>query len=76
MMAGTVIGEVAMYLDVPRSASVIADTNGVISCLPANALERMERDEPMLAAALHRLLAHYLASRLAGTLRTIEALGS
>lgn len=76
MMAGTVIGEVGLYLEVPRSASVVADTDCALSRLSSEALQRLERDDPELAAALHRLLARHLASRLAGTLRTIEALGS
>jgi hypothetical protein len=37
-------------------------------------LDAMERRDPALAAALHRLLARLLASRLADTQRTVRAL--
>jgi sulfate permease, SulP family len=76
MMPGTVVGEVAMYLDTPRSASVVAETDSVVSRLSGDALDRMQHDDPDLASALHQLLARQLASRLASTLRTIESLGN
>jgi SulP family sulfate permease len=75
MLAGTLVGEVGFALGRPRSATVVADTDTVVSSLTTDALERLERDDPELAAALHRLLARALAGRLATTLSTLEELG-
>lgn len=74
MLPGTVIGEVAAYLGVPRSADVIAEDDVVVARLPASTWERLEREDPELAAALHRWLATQLATRLTATLRTLQAL--
>jgi SulP family sulfate permease len=74
MASGTVVGEVAMYLGGPRTASVVADGVSRIHRLSPEALARMEREEPELAAALHRMFARLLAQRLSDALRSMEAL--
>ncbi len=76
MHAGTVLGEVALYLDAPRAAVAVADTACSLARLTPAALATLERDDPAVAVALHRLLATNLAARLSSTLATIEALGS
>ena len=75
MLPGAVVGEIGFYLDEPRTARVVAETDCVVSRLPADALARMEHEDPDVAAALHRLLVSLVAGRLSSTLRTIEALG-
>lgn len=72
--AGTVIGEIGLELGVPRAADVVADSEVVLLRLPADALARLEVDDPPLASAVHRALARLLARRLVTSLRTIEAL--
>lgn len=76
MPAGSIVGEVGFYLDRPRSARVVAETEVEISRLGAAALPRIEHEDPQLALAVHRLLARHLAARLADTLSTIRAIGS
>ena len=71
---GVVVGEVAMYSGVPRTADVVAETASVVLRLGADALERMEASEPALAAQVHRWLATTVAGRLDASLKAFDAL--
>ncbi|MBM3952243.1 MAG: cyclic nucleotide-binding domain-containing protein [Rhodospirillales bacterium] len=72
--AGTVVGEVAFYLDVPRSASVVADLPTAGYRLTRANLERLRVERPDLAAMFHEFIAHRLAARVAETARLIDTL--
>jgi len=72
--AGVVVGEIAMYTGVPRTADVVAETPSVVLRLSRASIERMETAEPELAAQLHRWLATTLSERLSDTLRAFDAL--
>ena len=72
--SNVVVGEIAMYLGVPRTADVVAETPCVVLRLSRESIEKMEAKEPELAAALHRWLATTLAERLNDTLRAFDAL--
>lgn len=74
MGAGTVVGEVAMYLQTARTASVTSDCASVVYRLSLGSIERMQQEDPRLVAAVHRCFAGLLALRLASTLRTVDAL--
>lgn len=67
MTMGTMIGEIGMYLDQPRSASAVADHVTQAYILTAEKLRAMEADDPQLANALHYAIVALLAERLAGT---------
>jgi SulP family sulfate permease len=71
---GVVVGEVALYSGVPRTADVVAETPCVVLRLSRASIEQMEATEPELAAALHRWLARTLAERLSDTLRAFDAI--
>ena len=71
---GVVVGEIALYAGVPRTADVVADVPSVVLRIDAEAIERLEAGEPELAAALHRWLATTLAERLTDTMRTFDVL--
>jgi len=72
--AGVVVGEVALYTGVPRTADVVAETRSVVLRLSKASIEQIEAEEPELAAALHRWLAGILSERLRDTLREFDAL--
>ncbi|HSL12476.1 MAG TPA: SulP family inorganic anion transporter [Actinomycetota bacterium] len=72
--AGTVVGEIAMYLGTPRTATVTADGPCRLRRLSRDALERMERDDPELATSLHRAFVRLMAERLSETIATLETL--
>lgn len=67
MGPGTVVGEMALYLDTPRSATVCTDQPSVLYRLKAGALQTMEQANPELAANFHRFIVRMLASRLIHT---------
>jgi sulfate permease, SulP family len=71
---GVVVGEMAMYTGVPRSADVVAETPSVVLRLSRGSIERVEAADPALAAALHRWLATTLSERLGESLRAFDAL--
>ena len=61
---GVMVGEVALYTGLPRTADVIAEVPSVVLELSRDSIERLEAEEPETAAALHRWLATTLAVRL------------
>jgi SulP family sulfate permease len=71
---GVVVGEVAMYSGVPRTADVVAETACVVQRLGSGGFERIEIDEPELAARVHRWLAGTLSDRLVDTVRAFDAM--
>ena len=71
---GVVVGEVAMYSGAPRTADVVAETDGVVLRLPAAALETIEASDPALAADVHRWLATTLSERLDSMNKALDAL--
>ena len=71
---GVVVGEVALYTGVPRTADVVTETPAVVLRLSADAIARIEANRPELAARLHHWLAWTLADRLGDTLRTFDSM--
>jgi len=71
---GVVVGEMAMYTGVPRSADVVAEVPSVVLRLSRESIVRVEAADPALAAALHRWLATTLSERLGESLRAFDAL--
>ena len=74
MRGGTTVGEIGMYLGDTRTASVIADRPSIVHRLSKDAVKKMEKNDPEVAAFLHQWIATLLAERLADNNRTIEAL--
>jgi sulfate permease, SulP family len=71
---GIVVGEIALYTGVARTADVVAEAPSVVLRIGRDSIERLEAEEPELAAALHRWLATTLAERLTDTLGAVDAL--
>jgi len=71
---GVVVGEVAMYSGVPRTADVLAEGPCVVLRCSTEQVARIETDDPAAAAELHRWLAGTLADRLRDTMRTFDEL--
>ncbi len=74
MGEGTIVGEIAFYLDQCRSASVVADTDAVVWRLSRDALARMKADDPDIASAFHEHLVRLLATRVTQTTNLIRSL--
>jgi SulP family sulfate permease len=63
-LPGALVGEVGLYADIPRTASVVAEKPSAFLRLDAADLERMAVDDPKLLADLNRMIAATLAHRL------------
>jgi SulP family sulfate permease len=74
MGAGTVVGEIGLYLAQQRLASVVTEEPCTIYRLSAEALHKMEREDPALAAAFHEFMVRVLAERVTQQNRTLRAL--
>jgi sulfate permease, SulP family len=65
------VGEIGLYLERPRSASVITDTLSTVYRITREDLEGLD---PRSAATLHRFVACRLAARVAHLQRVVSAL--
>jgi SulP family sulfate permease len=74
LLPGVVVGEIALYTGTARTADVVAETGSLVLRCSQERIARMEADEPVVAAAVHRWLAGTLADRLGHTMRTFDAL--
>ena len=68
------MGEIGLYLNIPRSASVIADEQAVAYRLERQALDEMKAHEPDLAFLVNDLVMRVVAERLTAADREILAL--
>jgi len=74
MVGHTVVGEMGFYRDVPRTASVVAEEPTVVYRLTQQSFDRMQAEDPIAAAALHKLIIRLLSDRLEFANREISAL--
>jgi len=74
MGAGTVVGELGLYLGATATASVVAEEHSRISCLSLEALRDMEHSDPAVAAAFHKFIVRLLGERLTNANRSLSAL--
>jgi SulP family sulfate permease len=74
--AGTVVGEVGLFLGGRRSASVITEQASTVYYLSADALSRMRTTDPALALAFHQFLVCLLAERLTSASNMLQDLHS
>ncbi len=74
MRAGTVIGEMSVFLGKPATASVVADQKCTVLHLSVENFKRMEQTDPQVAAAFHKFIARILGERLLNSNKTIQAL--
>ncbi len=61
---GTIIGEMGFYSAAPRSADICADTSTQLLRITRDSFAELEKEDPVLAGKLHRLVINTLASRL------------
>jgi SulP family sulfate permease len=74
MGAGTVVGEIGLYLSQQRLASVVTEEPCTIYRLNAEALHKMEQENSALASAFHEFMVRVLAERVTQQNRTLRAL--
>jgi sulfate permease, SulP family len=71
-LPGAIVGEIAYYANVDRSATLTAETASTALRIDASALALMEREDAPAAARFHRNLASVLAQRLLTTTRLLS----
>jgi SulP family sulfate permease len=71
---GTIVGELGLYLGTPASASVIAAQSSTAYGLSYDNLHRLEMEDPLTAALLHRFLLKRVGQRLQRSLEAMDAL--
>ncbi len=71
---GAMVGEIGMYLQQERTASVIAARPSVVYRLSAESLKTMQTKDPEVAAQFHEWIVRLLAERVADNNQIIEAL--
>ena len=74
MREGAIFGEIALYLGIPRSLSIVATKPSTVYQLSADALKKMETRDPEIAMAFQNYVIRLLAERLVDLNRTLEAL--
>jgi sulfate permease, SulP family len=62
---GTIVGEMAVYTQAPRSADVFADEPARLQRLTLGSLRKLETEDPLTAQEWHRFVVKTMASRLA-----------
>lgn len=67
MGPGAIVGEIAHFLDLPRSAVVVAANAAVAFGLSAEAIDAMAQDDRDLIALLYQILARALATKIVQT---------
>jgi sulfate permease, SulP family len=72
---GSMVGELGFFLEVPRTASVIADVDSILYRLTQGALSRMTNDNPVLAVSVNQLMGRLLSTRLVAANRERAARG-
>lgn len=73
MGAGTVVGEVGLFLGGKRAASVVTEQPCTVYRLSHESLERMKAENPVLALAFHRYLICLLAERLTSNSKILRS---
>lgn len=61
---GNTVGEMGLYRQTERMASVVADKPSILYFLSSETFERIEDTDPMLASNIHRFIVALLAERL------------
>jgi len=72
--SGTVVGELGLFLGVPRTASVVTNKECLVYRLSASALERMKDKEPDVAADFYEFMVRVLAERVVNSNKIIRTL--
>lgn len=72
--AGTIIGEISFYLNIPRSSSVITVVPSTLYVLTKQKLETLQMQHPELVSAFHESVSRTLAKRLINDNKIIKVL--
>lgn len=72
MVDDTIVGEIGFYLGDLRTATVMADKPSIVYRLSKDALAKMEKENPNVAIALHRLIVEKTAKRVNHVFKSVK----
>jgi sulfate permease, SulP family len=72
--AGSFVGEIGFYLQIPRTADVIIEEDATICYLSRSSADSLRRKSPELASSFQKVLIYLLANRLVLTDRILKTL--
>lgn len=65
MGAGTLIGEIGLYTEMPRSADAVADSPSILYALSYDRFKQLERQHPDIARQFHKYVVLSISQRMA-----------
>jgi len=65
MRSGSIMGEMGLYTSSGRTATAETDTRSHLAILSVRAFHRMQRDDPEVAAEVHKFIVTLLSKRIA-----------
>jgi SulP family sulfate permease len=74
MHGGNVVGELGLFLNIKRTADVVADQPSVVFGLSKARLEEIEQIDPAASRALHHLIAKMLGERVVNLTQILDAM--
>ncbi len=74
LMGGTMVGEMALYDQAPRSASVVAERRSVVWALARDAVEKLHATAPDTAMQFHAFVMRTMAERVRQANAAVAAL--
>jgi len=74
MGGGTVLGEMGLYTNKPRSATAIVEEPSSLYSLSYESFQKMQAEDPEVAASFHQFVARSLADRIQHANEEIRAL--
>ena len=74
MIDDTIVGEIGFYLGHLRTATVMADEPSIVYRLTTEALANMEKEHPIVAMQLHKLIVQKTAERINHVFKTVKGL--
>jgi SulP family sulfate permease len=69
-----VVGEIGLYLGSKRTASVVTEEQSTVYRLSAQALQKMEREDPEAASVFHKVIAKLMADRISHMTDIVETM--
>lgn len=70
---GTMVGEVGYCLNIPRTATIVADMNTVVYRLTKSSMQAIQKEEPLLAESIKDLMLRVISERLVTANRQLLA---
>jgi sulfate permease, SulP family len=71
---GNIIGEIGLYLQTPRSATIYIEQDSILEKLTAQSFYHMQTEQPLLAAMFHRVIIKILSDKMLTMNKRLEHL--